>query len=58
MPEELSYLWSWYLEVRTNAPLTYAEIAHWNRLTRKRVKPWEVELIRSIDRINWRVAHE
>jgi len=58
MPEELGYIWAWFLELRTAEPLAYSEIASWAALTRTNVLPWEVRLLRSLDRLFQRVLHE
>ncbi len=57
MPEELRYVWEWYLEVRNTTPLTYTEIYHWSMVTGNRLRGWEAELIRSLDRIFWAVQY-
>lgn len=58
LPEELSYVWEWYLEVRGSEPLTYTELRNWSLLTKKVLLGWEAELIRSLDRIFWKVHSE
>jgi len=55
MPEELRYIWDWFVEVSCGQPLTYTEMFHWSQVTGNRVAGWEAELIRSLDRIFWRV---
>ena len=57
LPEELAYVWEWYREVFTGQPLTFSELHHWSALTGKRLLGWEAELIKSIDRIFWKVQH-
>ncbi|WP_440056195.1 phage tail assembly chaperone [Pseudoalteromonas sp. T1lg65] len=57
LPDELAYLWQWYLELKSDKPLNFTEIHHWSSLTRKHLRSWEVDLLRSIDRIYWSVMH-
>ncbi|ALH23627.1 hypothetical protein PaMx28_27 [Pseudomonas phage PaMx28] len=38
-------------------PLTYAELQAWSSMTGKRLAGWEAELIKSLDRIFWKVQH-
>lgn len=57
-PEELDYVWEWYREVCGYHPLTYTELHHWSEITGKRLLGWEAELIRSLDRIFWKVQNE
>ncbi|ALH23698.1 hypothetical protein PaMx11_24 [Pseudomonas phage PaMx11] len=58
MPEELAYVWEWYREVFSGQPLTFSELHHWSVMTGKRLLGWEAELIKSIDRIFWKVQHD
>ncbi|MGI9277483.1 MAG: phage tail assembly chaperone [Endozoicomonas sp.] len=58
LPEELAYLWEWFLELRTSEALTFTEIHYWTQLTQKRIRGWEVDVLRSIDRIYWRVMND
>lgn len=55
-PRELVYVWEWYNELWSPNPLTYTEIQAWAQVTRTRVTGWEVDLLRSIDRVYWRVS--
>lgn len=54
-PEELRYIWEWYLEIRTGDPLTFTEIKSWAELTHQPLLVWEVDLLRTLDRIYWRM---
>lgn len=54
-PEGITYLWEWYLEMRTGEPLTFSEIRNWSDLTKQELKAWEVDVIRTLDRLYWRV---
>ncbi len=57
-PEELRYIWNWYLEMRTGEWLTFTEIKSWADLTSQSIKAWEVDLIRTLDRLYWSVIHD
>jgi len=57
MPQELGYLWEWFREVFTGRELTYGEMESWSRMTGKRLRGWEAELIKSLDRIFWKVQN-
>lgn len=48
-PEELAYLWHWLNEHAP--PLLYAELAHWQTMTHRKLKPWEVETMMRLDRV-------
>jgi hypothetical protein len=48
-PQELVYLWQWLNEHAP--PLLYAELSHWQMLTGRKLKPWEVETMMRLDRI-------
>lgn len=51
-------MWEWYREVCSGEPLSYTELHHWSLVTGKRLQGWEAELIRSLDRIFWKVQNE
>lgn len=57
LPEELQYIWEWFREVFAGEPLTYTELQAWSAMSGKRTTGWEAELIKSLDRIFWRVQH-
>lgn len=57
MPQELGYLWEWFREVFTGQPLTFGEMESWSNMTGKRLRGWEAELIKSLDRIFWKVQN-
>lgn len=48
-PENLSYLWDWFLELRL--PVNYTELHHWQSATRRTLSAWEVDLIMKLDRM-------
>lgn len=51
-------MWAWYLEVRANGALTYQEVESWQRLTKKHLHVWEVDVLMQIDSIYWKVAND
>lgn len=51
------YLWEWFKEVFTGQQLSYLELQAWSSMTGKALLGWEAELIKSIDRIFWKVQH-
>jgi hypothetical protein len=53
-PEEFRYIWDWYLEMRSGDPLTFTEIKSWSELTHQTLLAWEVDLVRTLDRLYWR----
>ncbi|WP_163836874.1 phage tail assembly chaperone [Spartinivicinus ruber] len=57
-PEELEYIFHWWLEVRSSETLTFTELYHWSELTKKNLRAWEVDLIRSLDRIYWNIIND
>ena len=57
LPEELAYIWEWFREVFAGEPLSYVEMQAWSTMSGKRVQGWEAELIKSLDRIFWKVQH-
>lgn len=58
LPQELEYVWEWFREVFTGQPLTFSELHHWSSLTGKSLAGWEAELIKSLDRIFWKVQND
>jgi hypothetical protein len=58
LPEEVGYIWDWYLRVRGHEPLTYSEIASWAALTGADPSPAEVEAIRRLDQLNWSTSDD
>ena len=57
-PEELNYIWLWFREVCSGERLTYQELHYWMKVTGLPVKAWEIDIIRSLDRIYWGVRNE
>ena len=57
IPEGMRYLVDWYYELQSSEPLNYREIQAWSEVTGKHIKPWEAELLASIDRILWRIIN-
>lgn len=55
---EMEYLWEYYLDLQSSAtgPLTFSELQAWSVVTRINVEPWEIDVIRTIDRIVGKVS--
>ena len=52
-PEELRYIWNWFLDVRTGESLTFTEISNWAALMGISILPHEVDLMKTLDRAYW-----
>lgn len=50
---EMRYIVDWYLELQGAGPLTFTEIKSWAELTGNQPLPWEVEIIKNLDKIYW-----
>lgn len=58
-PELLSYAWNWFWELRNTVasgmnghePIGYEQIRAWNDLLQIDIAPWEVKLIRELDKV-------
>ena len=56
-PEGYLYLWDWFCELDAaragngfgSNPITFVDLEAWSRLTGRRFRPWEVDVIRSLD---------
>jgi len=57
-PEELRYIWEWFLEVKGGEPLNFTEMKSWSDLTQQTLLAWEVDLIKTLDRLYWRVLYD
>lgn len=59
LPEELRYLWHWFIELHNSRgaglagldPISYSEIEAWSRLTGNEPETWEIQAIKRIDAI-------
>jgi DNA-directed RNA polymerase sigma subunit (sigma70/sigma32) len=51
-------LWRWFCEVVSANPLTFQELAAWSSVTKIRLRGWEAEALKSLDRLFWKVRHE
>lgn len=59
LPFPLRHIWQWFFELsdaRSSggmgpASISYQDIAAWSRLTGHRPSPWEVSVIRDLDRL-------
>lgn len=58
LPEGLSYVWLWYMELASGEYLSFTEIKAWAELNGLQPFPWEVKLIKSLDRVYWKVYYE
>ncbi|WP_442478204.1 phage tail assembly chaperone [Vibrio quintilis] len=52
VPDELKYLWEWFQELHSGEALSFSEIHSWALMTRRCLRGWEVDVLRSLDRIN------
>lgn len=57
-PESFIYLWQWYIEVKGSEKLTYTELKNWSELTCVNVEPFEVEILKTLDRIYWKAYND
>ena len=58
VPDWLMYLWTWFGELRAgvnstmgHAPIGWSDLAAWASLTGRSPTPWEVSVLRSLDRV-------
>lgn len=66
LPHTLAYVWDWFLDLNSSrqhtmegeAPISYLEIDAWIRVTRVEVSPWEVALIRRLDKVRFKQKKE
>lgn len=56
-PQELNYIWEWYLEMRSGELLNFTEIKSWSELTNQQLLSWEVDILRTLDRIFWKIIN-
>lgn len=57
-PEELLYVWKWHCDIGNATPLSNLELKSWSDLMQVNLQVWEVEVLRSLDRIYWRVMND
>ena len=58
-PDVVNHVWAWFIELHNArpqtgmgvSPITYSEISAWSSLTGVIPNPWEVGVIKSIDRV-------
>lgn len=53
-PEKLRYVYHWYLDVRGSEGVTWTELRNWSEMTHQKPLAWEVDLLRTLDRVFWR----
>lgn len=58
LPDTLAYVWTWYNDVKTQEPLTCAEILAWNTLTGNELTRFEFDLIRMLDVVFWKIHND
>ena len=58
LPEDLAYVWGWWHELYAGVALTFSEIRNWSDVTGTPIAGWEADLLRSLDRIFWKVRNE
>jgi len=57
LPAACAYVWTWFCELHAARgyhqagpnPISYAELDAWARLTGRRLTPWEVAALRTLD---------
>ncbi|WP_442478221.1 phage tail assembly chaperone [Vibrio aerogenes] len=52
LPDALTYLWEWFQELHSGEALSFSEIHSWARMTHRNLRGWEVDVLRSLDRIH------
>lgn len=50
LPSAGAALWQTFIDLRSGAGVTHAEIESWERLNRVRLSPWDAETLMCIDR--------
>jgi hypothetical protein len=61
LPAAAAYLWRWYVELANataGETVSHAEIAAWRLLTGRRIAPWELHMITSLDLLRRRIGSE
>ena len=57
-PKELEHVWIWFLELTAARgsngfgpnPISYAELQAWSLLTKQNPTPWEISLLKRLDK--------
>ena len=55
LPELLSHIWEWYLELRNGSAVSYREIKAWSDLNGIDIQPYEVGIIKALDHEQWKM---
>lgn len=58
LPLELAHVWAWFLELSEarasgslgTSPITFGEMLAWAQLTDRKPRPFEITLLRALDR--------
>lgn len=48
-PDEVQYLWEWYLDMKQGATITFSEIRHWAALRKVRLQQREIAALRRLE---------
>jgi len=57
-PDELFYIWKWHCGMGNPQQLSNIELKAWADLMRIELEIWEVEVLRSLDKIYWGIVNE
>lgn len=57
-PKELYYIWEAYLQLRRPEGITYTEIKSWSQLTCCDLLAWEVDTIKTLERVHVKVSED
>lgn len=52
MPDEFEYLWLLFWDIVSSTDLTFSELHSYADLHRMRFTPFEVDVLRTLDRLN------
>jgi hypothetical protein len=60
IPETLAHVWAWFCDLDAGragkAPISWSDLKAWAELTGRTPRPWEVHLLRKLDRVRLEVA--
>lgn len=57
-PDELFYIWKWHCEMGNPQQVSNIELKAWSDLMKIELEVWEVEVLRSLDKIYWGIVNE
>lgn len=58
LPEQFEYLWGWFSELFSGSRFTHLELQAWAAMTGNQLKPWETQVLMTLDRTFWKVQHD